>query len=96
MRAANIISAIAIALWLALGLTGRDRLKPFLMDDIGDWPSMTSIDSAILFPILMALGLMGLAWISNASGRRPVVLLAASFAWLGAILPYLAISGGGV
>lgn len=96
MKAANIISAIVVVLWLGLALTGRDRLKPFLVDEVADWPTMTSIDSAILFPILMAAALLAFAGACNASGRWSFALLAASFAWFVAILPYLAIAGGGV
>jgi hypothetical protein len=96
VRAANIISAIVMLLWLGLALTGRVRLQPFLVDEVADWPSMTSIDSSILFPILMATALLAFAYVCNASRRRPFALLAASFAWFIAILPYLAITGGGV
>jgi hypothetical protein len=96
MRAANIISAIVIVLWLRLALSGRNELKPLLLDEIADWPTMTSIDAVILFPILMATALLAFAWICNASGRWAFALLAASFAWFVAILPYMAITGGGV
>lgn len=96
MKTANIISAIVTVLWLGLAFAGRDSLKPLLMDEVADWPTMTSIDSVILFPILMATALLAFAWVCNASGRWPFALLVASFAWLVAILPYLVITGGGV
>lgn len=96
MRAANISSAIVVLLWLGLALSERNSLKPFLKDGTADWPAMTRIDSAILFPILMATSLLAFAWACNASARQPFLLLGLSFAWFIAILPYLAITGGGV
>ena len=96
MKAANISTAIVVLLWLGVAISGRNNLKPFLADGTADWPAMTSIDSVILFPILMAASLLALAWACNASARQPFLLLAASFAWFIAMLPYLAITGGGV
>ncbi|WP_324262564.1 hypothetical protein U4960_05470 [Altererythrobacter sp. H2] len=96
MRVANISSAIVILLWLGLAFAGRNQLTPFLVDEVADWPTITSIDFVILLPLLMAMALLALACVCNASRRWPAALLVASFAWLIAILPYVIVSGGGV
>lgn len=96
MRAANITAAVAIALWLGLAMLGRDGLNDFLIDDVPDWPTMTTIDFRIVIPVSVALALLSLAWLCNALRRWPLALGLASVACLALILPYLALSGGGV
>ena len=96
MRAANITAAVAIALWLALAMLGRNGLNDFLIDDVPDWPTMTTIDPSIVFPMSVATALLTLAWLCNAFGRWPLALGLASVACLALILPYLALTGGGV
>ena len=96
MKLANIAAAIVITVWLWLAYQGHASLRPFLLDETPDWPTMTSIDSHILFPMLMAMALASFAFGCNALGRWPMVVAAASFASFAAILPYLAITGGGV
>jgi hypothetical protein len=96
MRVANITAVLAIALWLWLALLGRGRLKDVLVDDVPDWPTLTNIDFMIVVPMLLATALLAFAWLCNALGRWSLALGLASVAFLAAIVPYLAIIGGGV
>ena len=96
MRAANITAAVAIVLWLGLAVFGRDSLVDTLVDDVPDWPTMTTIDFNIVLPMSIAVALLAWAWFCNAVGRWPLALGLASVACLAAILPYLMIIGGGV
>ena len=96
MRTANITAAVAIVLWLGLAALGRDSLVDFLVDDVPDWPTITTIDFNIVLPMSIAAALLAWAWFCNAVGRWPLALVLASVACLAAILPYLAIIGGGI
>lgn len=96
MRAANITAAVAIVLWLGLGMLGRESLKDFLVDDIPDWPSLRVIDFSIVLPMSVATALLAWAWFCNVFGRWPMALGLASVACLAGILPYLMLFGGGI
>lgn len=95
MRAANITATVAILLWLALAMIGRDSLTDVLIDDVADWPTLTTIDFIIVLPMSVATALLGWAWLCNAFGK-PLALGLASVACLTAILPFLVIMGGGM
>lgn len=95
MRAANITAAVAIVLWLGLGMLGRESLRDVLVDDVPDWPMLTTIDFVIVLPMTVATALLAWAWFCNAFVRPPLELGLASVACLAAIVPYLAIIGGG-
>jgi hypothetical protein len=96
MRAANITAAVAVVLWLGLAALGRERMRDVLVDDVADWPTLTSIDFGIVLPLSIATALLAWAWFCNAVGRWPLALGLASVACLAAIFPYLMIIGGGV
>lgn len=96
MRTANITAGIAIALWLALAVLGRESMRGFLVDDVPDWPTLTSIDFSIVLPLSIAMALTAWAWFCNAVRRWALALGLASVACLAAILPYLMLAGGGV
>lgn len=96
MKTANIMAAAAIVVWLGLAVLGRDRLIDALVDDVSDWPTMTSIDFGILLPMSVATALLAWAWLCNGHLRRPWVLAAPSVMCLAATLPYISVMGGGV
>ena len=96
MRVANITAAVAIVFWLGLAVLGRDSLKDVLVDDVPDWPTMTTIDFSFILPMSLATALLAWAWFCNTVRRWPLALGLAAVACLAAILPYLLIIGGGV
>lgn len=96
MKTANITSAVAIVLWLGLAMLGRDSLIDVLVDDVPDWPTMTSIDFGIVLPMSVATALLAWAWLCNGFLCRPWALAAPSVMCLAAILPYILVMGGGV
>ena len=96
MRTPNFTAAVAIVLWLALAMLGRESLRDLLVDDVADWPTLTSIDVIIVLPMAMAMALLAWAWFCNAVRRLPLALGLASVACLAAIFPYLMIIGGGI
>lgn len=96
MKTANITAAVAIALWLGLAMLGRNLLVDTLVDDVSDWPTMTSIDFGIILPMSVAAALLSWAWLCNGFLRRPWALAAPTIMCLAAIVPYVGIMGGGI
>jgi hypothetical protein len=71
MRAANTAAALVILLWLWLALLGRKGLARFPVDDVPDWPTLTSVDFRVVLPMSVAAALLVFAWVCNAFGARP-------------------------
>jgi hypothetical protein len=74
MKTANITAAVAIVVWLGLAMLGRNLLVDTLVDDVADWPTITSIDFGIVLP--MSAALLARAWLCNGFLRRPWALSA--------------------
>jgi hypothetical protein len=96
MRAANITAGVAIVLWFALALLGRDGLNGVVAQQAPGYPNMGQINLYIVWPLFVVTALLACAWFCNAFRRWPPVLGIASGASLLAILPYLMVWGGGV
>jgi len=87
---------VAIVLWFALALLGRDLLTGVVAQQAPGYPSMGQINFYIVWPLFLVAALLVCAWLCNAVGRWPWVLGLLSGAALVALLPYVAVSGGGV
>jgi hypothetical protein len=96
MKAANITTAIAAILWLALFYMGRGLTYGVYAHGPGVFPNSGQFDYYVLFPICMAAGLMLVAWVTNALGRGFRVLLTFSACAILFLFPYLLPYTGGV
>jgi hypothetical protein len=71
MRAANITTGIAVALWLGMFLMGRSLAYGVYSHGADVFPSAGQIDYYVLFPVAVVVLLTLLAWISNIFRRWP-------------------------
>ena len=96
MRAANIVSGFAVAIWLALALVGRNLISGVVGQKTLGYPSMGQVDFLIAGPLLVVATVLVCAWICNAFQRWAWALGLLSTTALGALLPYLFVYGAGV
>ena len=96
MRAANITAGIATAIWLGLALLGRDLVNGVVAQQAPGHPNVGQINLYVVGPLFVAIALLTCAWLCNAFRRWPSLLGIASGTSLAAIVPYLALWGGGV
>lgn len=96
MRNANITAGIAIFLWFGLALLGRDGVGAIVAQQAIGYPNMGQIDLYIVGPLIVVTTLLTCAWLCNMFRRWPLLLGTASGASIAALIPYLAIWGGGV
>lgn len=96
MKAANILAGLAAVLWFALALLGREGVNGIVAQNAPGYPNMGQINLYIVYPLYVVLVLISCAGVCNAFRRWPSVLGLASGASMLAILPYLAVWGGGV
>jgi hypothetical protein len=83
MRVANIIAAVSAFAWLAFALTIH----------------IDTVEQAnfyVIWPLYVVLVITGTAWICNALQRFAWVLGVVSAVTLIGLLPYCAVSGGGM
>jgi len=96
MRSANILTGIAVLLWLSLIVAGHDLVRGVVNQRVLGYPGMGQIDFLIVWPTIVVLILILCAWAVNGLRRWYVFLAAISGAALLALLPYLFVYGGGV
>jgi len=96
MKAANITAGVAVALWSLLTLIGISGLSGVAAQNVAGYPNMGQIKLYAIWPMFVVIGVLLCAWVCNATRRGPWVLTTTSAVSLGAILPYLAVWGGGV
>jgi hypothetical protein len=96
MRAANITAGVAVAVWLALALVGRDLVAGVVGQRALGYPNMGQIDFLIIWPLSLVSALLACAWICNAFRKGGWALGLLSAISLLALLPYLLVYGGGV
>ena len=96
MRGANITAGVAIAIWFALALLGRDGLNGVVEQHAPGYPNMGQINLYIVWPLLVVVALLTCAWVCNAFRRWPWALGLLAGASLIVVLPYLAVWGGGI
>jgi hypothetical protein len=96
MRGANITTAVAVALWFGWALLGRDLIGGVASQQVQGFPNVRQIDSAIVWPLWVVVALLTIAWVCNWLLRWEGALALISAAAILALLPYLAMNGGGV
>jgi hypothetical protein len=96
VRAANISAGVAIALWFALALLGREGLNGVVAQQAPGYPNMGQINLYIVWPLFVVTALLSCAWLCNSFRRWPWLLGLASALSLLAIFPYLMFWGGGI
>lgn len=96
MRIANITAGVAVATWFALALLGRDVVNGVIAQRAPGYPNMGQINLYMVWPLLVVAALLVCAWICNAFHRWPWLLGLVSGAALVALLPFVAVWGGGV
>jgi hypothetical protein len=96
MRAANITAGVAVTVWLALALVGRDLINGVVGQAALGYPNMGQIDFLFAWPLLIVVAVLACAWICNAFRRGAWALGLLSALALAALLPYLLVYGGGV
>jgi hypothetical protein len=96
MRAANITAGVAVTLWFALALAGRDLINGTVRQAVPGYPNMGQIDFGLAWPLFIVVAVLVCAWICNAFRRWPWALGLVSALALAALLPYLVVYGGGV
>ena len=96
MRAANITAGVAVALWFALALVGRDLLNGVVGQVAVGYPNMGQIDFLLAWPLFVVIAIITCAWICNAFHRWAWALGLMSALSLAALLPYLLVYGGGI
>jgi hypothetical protein len=94
MRAANIVAAISALAWLAFGLTGMDLVSG-VAERVGG-ANVEQVRFYVVWPLLVALAVVTIAWVCNVFQRFSWALGIISTAALVVLLPYCAVSGGGV
>lgn len=94
MRAANIIAAISALAWLAFALTGMG-LVGGVAERVGG-ANMGQVQFYVVWPLFVVLAVIATAWICNALQRLAWMLGIVSGVALVILLPYCAVSGGGV
>jgi hypothetical protein len=96
MRAANITAGVAVAVWFAFALVGRDLINGVVRQAALGYPNMGQIDFLLAWPLFIVVAVLACAWICNASHRWAWALGMVSALALAALLPYLLVYGGGV
>lgn len=96
MRGANILTGVAVLAWFALLLLGRDLISGVVAQKALGYPNTGQIDLLIVWPAGVVATLLLSAWICNAFKRAPALLALLSGVSLAALLPYLALYGGGI
>ena len=97
MRLANIIAAVSALAWLAFAITGMDLVSG-VAERVGG-ANVGQIEFYVVWPLLVVLATAATAWFCNAFQTRPWALGAlgiVSTATLVVLLPYCAVSGGGM
>ena len=96
MRAANIMAAIAVALWAGMFLMGRDLAYGVYSHGAGVFPNSGQIDYYVLFPAIVMVFLAVAAWVLNIFRRWPAILMTISLGSILTLFPYLFFYTGGV
>ncbi len=96
MRTANILTGLAIALWLGMFLLGRQGISDVVDQGVPGYPNTGQIDSYLLLPVCVVMMLLACAWVSNGLRKWEGPLALISGLSVAALLPYLLMYGGGV
>ena len=96
MKTANIMASLAIALWFLLSLLGLSGLSGVAAQHVPGYPNMGQIKLYVAWPMCVKITVLLCAWFCNMFRGWPWLLIMMSSASLLAILPYMAVWGGGV
>ena len=96
MRAANILTGIAVALWFGALVVGRALVGGAIAQGVGGLPNAGQIDLYLIGPALVVAALLVFAWVTNGLCRWFTPLALLSTASIVALVPYLMVFGGGV
>ncbi|MGB7655150.1 MAG: hypothetical protein WBL74_06690 [Novosphingobium sp.] len=95
-RSANIVAAIATALWFAIFAMGRDLSYSVYEQGPGIFPSSGQLDGYMVAPLVVAFGIAIAAWCFNAAQRWYWLLGTLAAVTLVSIIPYMLGYSGGV
>lgn len=93
---ANILAAIATALWFAIFAMGRDLSYHVYEQGPGIFPSSGQLDGYMIVPLVVAFGIAIAAWCFNAAQRWYSLLGGLAAIMLVSIIPYMFGYSGGV
>ena len=96
MRGANIFAGIVVVLWLILALIGSTLIQGLVSQQIAGYPNGTQVRFFIIYPIGVAVTLVGCALVCNRRSGCPAVLGCLSATALLALPVYFIGFGGGV
>lgn len=96
MRIANILAGIAALLWLGDAALGRGQANSVASRHLTGYPSLVQIDWYIVWPLCVAMGVLGVAWLCNGLQRWPRLLGSIAVISIFVLLPYFALSSGGI
>jgi hypothetical protein len=95
VRTTNILSGVAFAIWLALGLNGRTLLSGAVAQQAPGFPNSGQIDYYLAIPLLVAISILVVAWVCSAIKRLSwVQLILSVFALIALPVYMLAYTGG--
>lgn len=95
MRTANILTSLAVLLWLALLLLGRQLVAGIAAQKVAGFPNAGQINLYIVGPSLVVIALLTCALVCNALRRWPLIFGFVASAALLIFLPYFMVYGGG-
>ena len=96
MRTANVLAAIAALLWFGVALVGCGLIGGVVDQHVMGYPNAQQIESLIVRPFLVVVVIVSLAWLCNGLRRWAGFLGTVAALALIALLPFLALSSGGV
>ena len=96
MRRTNILTGLAVLIWLGLLVVGRGLISAVVGQKAVGYPNTAQIDFLIVWPAGVVMVLLLCAWICNSRGKWAPLLTLLSGASVLALLPYLFFYGGGV
>lgn len=96
MRAANILTSLAVLIWFSLLLVGRGLVERVAGQRVLGYPSAGQIDVYLVWPALAVIALLGTAWVCNGVRRWPWLLASIAVVALTALVPFLLSFSGGV
>ena|SRR5665213_177295 len=96
MRAANIVTGVAVLLWIGMFVAGRSLIEGVVAQHVLGYPNLGQIEYYFVFPAFVAMALLLCAWAFNILRRWPWVLALISAGSLLALLPFLFVYSSGV
>lgn len=96
MRAANILTGIAVIVWFGLFLTGRGLIERVASQHVVGYPNFGQVETYVLWPAFVTMALLAVAWLCNGLRRWRWPLALAACASLLGLAPFLLVYSGGI